>query len=359
VFGVYIHVPFCSRRCDYCAFATWTDRHHLMEPYLSACRRSLLPADLPAATSVFFGGGTPSLVPARLLVSLLSDIERVPDAEVTVECNPETVTPELLATYREGGVNRLSFGVQSMVPATLAALGRQHDPDSVHRAVALANTAGFAGAWNVDLIYGAAGETMADWVSTVRLILELEPAHVSAYALTVEAGTPLALDHDRHPDDDDQADKYEAADRLFTEAGLSWYEISNWARPGGECRHNQLYWKQGDYHAIGCAAHGHRHGVRWWNVRTPERFIGLVDSGQSVVAGSESLTAEQRDLERLQLSLRTREGVPIEALSASLAGAGLVEHRLGRAVLTVRGRLLANEVSHRLAAGASGVRLPA
>jgi oxygen-independent coproporphyrinogen-3 oxidase len=359
VFGVYVHIPFCSRRCDYCAFATWTDRHHLMGQYVSACRATLEAASLPAATSVFFGGGTPSLVPASLLVSLVAAIRRTVDAEVTVECNPETVTPELLATYRRGGVNRLSFGVQSMMSETLASLGRQHDPDAVRRAVAWADAAGFAGAWNLDLIYGAAGESMADWESTLRQVLDLGPAHVSAYALTVEAGTPLALDSSRHPDDDDQADKYEVAERMLGEAGLSWYEISNWARPGSECRHNQLYWGQGNYHAVGCAAHGHRGGVRWWNVRTPERFIGLVEAGQSVVAGSEELTDEQRALERLQLELRTRHGVPIDALPASLAGDGLIEHHDGRAVLTVRGRLLANEVAHRLVVRAAGVPLPA
>jgi oxygen-independent coproporphyrinogen-3 oxidase len=350
VFGVYVHVPFCAWRCDYCAFATWTDRHHLMAPYVAACRRSLRsPAapDLPAATSVFFGGGTPSLLPASLLVSLLADIPRTPDAEVTVECNPETVTPSLLETYRRGGVNRLSFGVQSMVPKTLASLGRQHDPASVRLAAARADEAGFAGAWNVDLIYGAAGESPADWVSSLQAVLSLDPGHVSAYALTVEAGTPLAADRSRYPDDDDQADKYEVADRLLGDAGLSWYEISNWARPGRECRHNQLYWDQGDYYGVGCAAHGHTSGVRWWNVRSPERFIERVEAGRSPVAGSEELTGEQRAMESLQLSLRTRRGVPAGALRA-FPGDGLIERRGGRAVLTLRGRLLANEVAHRL-----------
>jgi oxygen-independent coproporphyrinogen-3 oxidase len=356
VFGVYVHVPFCSRRCDYCAFATWTDRHELMVPYLSACRRSLQRAQIPAATSVFFGGGTPSLVPAELLISVLSAIETTTDAEVTVECNPETVTPDLLAVYRDGGVNRLSFGVQSMVPGTLASLGRRHDPDTVRRAVAWADAAGFAGAWNIDLIYGAAGETAEDWESTLGAVLDLGPAHVSAYALTVEAGTPLAADRARYPDDDVQADYYELADDLLGNAGLRWYEISNWAKPGSECRHNQLYWEQGDYHAVGCAAHGHSGGVRWWNVRTPERFIGLVEAGESVVAGSEQLISEQRALEGLQLALRTRRGVPMAALPAELIDDGLIVRRGDRAVLTVRGRLLANEVAHRLvvAGGAVG-----
>jgi coproporphyrinogen III oxidase-like Fe-S oxidoreductase len=194
-FGVYVHVPFCARRCDYCDFATWTDRHHLMAAYAAACvtdvRRRCDSQPVPPATSVFFGGGTPSLLPAELLVSILEAIPRAPGAEVTVECNPDTVTPELVAAYRAGGVNRLSFGVQSMAPHVLAALGRTHDPAGVERAVEAARGAGFDN-FNVDLIYGAAGETMADWRATLDAALALDPPHVSAYALTVEPGTPLA-----------------------------------------------------------------------------------------------------------------------------------------------------------------------
>jgi oxygen-independent coproporphyrinogen-3 oxidase len=355
VFGVYVHVPFCERRCDYCAFATWTDRHHLMESYVAACERSLSSVSCPLATSVFFGGGTPSLLPAPLLVSLLGCVRRVAGAEVTVECNPSTVTPALLEAYRAGGVTRLSFGVQSMAPHVLALLGRDHDPSMVRQAIRWAIDTGFADAWSVDLIYGGAGESVADWTSTVSSLLSLGPRHMSAYALTVEPGTPLALDPSRHPDDDDQADKYEVASLLFAEAGLEWYEISNWARPGHECRHNQLYWAQGDYQGIGCAAHSHAGGRRWWNVRTPERFIRLVAAGESVVAGSEILDESARALEGLQLALRTRRGVPASALSvhlADLVDGGLVTVSDGQAVLTRRGRLLANEVAGCLAVGA-------
>ncbi len=359
---MYVHVPFCRRRCDYCAFATWSDRSHLIEPYLSACRRSVEGVSLTPATSVFFGGGTPSLVPASSLLSLLRAIGTAPGAEVTVECNPETVTPALLAAYREGGVTRLSFGVQSMASHVLRALGRQHDPGSVRRAVAWAEAAGFAGAWSVDLIYGAADETLTDWRRSLEEVLELRPSHVSAYALTVEAGTPLARDPSRHPVDDDQADKYELADRMLSDAGLEWYELSNWSRPGRQCRHNRLYWSQGDYHAVGAAAHGHTGGRRWWNVRTPERFMALVESGQSPVAGCEQLTPDERALERLQLALRTRAGVPASALAHAedLVHEGLVEVTAGRAVLSVRGRLLFNEVVHRLtpAGSAAGGRPP-
>jgi oxygen-independent coproporphyrinogen-3 oxidase len=354
LFGVYVHIPFCTRRCDYCAFATWTDRHHLMSSYAEACCVSVREAALPPATSVFFGGGTPSLLPPEQLASVLDAIDRAAGAEVTVECNPETVSFSLLAAYRQMGVTRLSFGVQSMVPSVLRALGREHDPIAVCRAVAWANQAGFADAWSVDLIYGAAGESLSEWRTTVEMVLSMSPAHVSAYALTVEPGTPLAAVPSRYPDDDDQADKYELADRLLGAAGLRWYEISNWARPGSECRHNQLYWAQGDYQGIGCAAHSHVAGRRWWNVRTPDRFIHLVSSGGSVEAGAEELTPDGRALERLQLALRTRSGVPAAAVPGGLVSSGLVSVDEGRAVLTLRGRLLANEVARQLVLTTSG-----
>jgi putative oxygen-independent coproporphyrinogen III oxidase len=349
VFGVYIHVPFCAARCDYCAFATWTDRHHLQQRYLDASRldlERLVAEGLPPATSVFVGGGTPSLVPPAALVALVDAVPRAPACEVTVEANPDTVTPELVAAYAAGGVTRVSLGVQSMQPRVLAALGRSHDPDNVRTAVALLRAAGIA-SFNLDLIYGGAGESLDDWRRTLDDALSLEPPHLSAYALTVEPGTPLAADPGRHPDDDDQADKYQLACSMLEEAGLAWYEISNWARPGHECRHNQLYWSMGDYQAVGCAGHSHRNGRRFWNVRTPERYIDLVEAGRSPVAAGERLRGGRRRLEGLQLALRTRSGVPTGVLPLNELG-GLVEARGPRAVLTVEGRLLANEVALRL-----------
>ena len=301
---------------------------------------------MPAATSVFFGGGTPSMVPAGALMDVLDAIPLAAGAEVTVECNPDTVTAELLATYRRRGVTRFSLGVQSMVPHVLAALGRTHDPANVVRAVALARHAGFA-TFNLDLIYGATGESLDDWRRTLDHALALDPPHVSAYALTVEAGTPLADDPARHPDDDTQAAEYEIADEALTAAGLANYEISNWARPGHECRHNLLYWRQGDYVGFGCAAHSHRDGRRWWNVRTPERYIALVQTGESATAAGETLDAETRRLEGLQLALRTRDGVPATALDAAPLES-LVEVRGERVVLTRAGRLVANDISTRL-----------
>ncbi|HEU5449864.1 MAG TPA: radical SAM family heme chaperone HemW [Acidimicrobiia bacterium] len=355
-FGVYVHVPFCERRCDYCDFATWTDRHHLMEAYAAACVTDLTRrydrGPVPVATSVFFGGGTPSLLPAELLVGILAAVRRLPDAEVTVECNPDTVTPELLAAYRAGGVTRLSFGVQSMARHVLSALGRTHDPASVELAVAAARETGFDN-FNLDLIYGGAGETLADWQGTLDTALALDPPHVSAYALTVEPGTPLArrigAGEVTAPDDDDQAEKYLAADAALSAAGRPWYEISNWARPGLECRHNLLYWAQGEYLGIGCAAHGHTPaGRRWWNVRTPDRYIALIGQDAAPEGGHELVVGPDRDQEAAMLALRTRDGVPGGLVADSLVTDGLAEHRHGRVVLTPAGRLLANEATTRL-----------
>ena len=352
-FGVYLHVPFCRHRCDYCAFATWDDRHHLQAPYLDALAAELAAAvdALPhPVTSIFVGGGTPSMIDGATLASLLSAVPRAAGAEVTVEVNPEDANVGLFEAYVGGGVNRVSFGVQSMAPHVLGSLGRRHDADAVAPAVVAARAAGIDNV-NLDLIYGAVGERVIDWRQTVEAALALEPSHVSAYALTVEAGTPLAGEPHRHPDDDDQAAKYLVVHEAMEAAGLRWYEISNWARPGFECRHNQLYWAQGEYIGVGCSAHSHVGGRRWWNIRTPDRYIDAVTSGVPPVAGEEWLDDGDRRLEALQLSLRTARGVPRSSLPpAEVAGVldGLVERRGDHLVLTVAGRLLANEVAVRL-----------
>ncbi|HSB87436.1 MAG TPA: radical SAM family heme chaperone HemW [Ilumatobacteraceae bacterium] len=345
-FGVYIHIPFCRHRCDYCAFATWTDRDHLIEEYLDALRVDIGLADLPPVTSVFVGGGTPTRVPAAELASVLAALPTVDGAEVTVECNPDDVTVEMMRTYARAGVNRISLGVQSMVPSVLSSLGRTHLPANVERAVEAVRAAEIP-TFNLDIIYGGHGESLDDWRTTLEGVLALRPPHVSAYALTIEPGTPLADDPTRHPDDDDLADKYELADELLTAAGLANYEVSNWAVPGHECRHNILYWRQGNYRGFGSAAHSHQDGRRWWNVRTPERYIATVRSGESTEAAGETLDDETRRLEGLQLALRMHEGVPVEALDAGDLD-GLVVADGERVRLTRAGRLLANEVSLRL-----------
>lgn len=362
-FGVYVHIPFCASRCDYCDFATWTDRAHLVDDYVDACIRDVDRRDLPAATSVFFGGGTPSLLAADQLVRILDAIPCARGAEVTVECNPDSVDERKLGAYARAGVTRVSLGVQSMREHVLAALGRTHDPVNVVRAVGAARNAGIR-RMNLDVIYGTPGETLSDWEATLEGVLALEPEHVSAYALTVEPGTPLgrlvAAGTRRPPDDDDQARKYELADDRLGAAGLGWYELSNWARPGGECRHNLLYWGQGDYAGIGCAAHAHARGRRSWNVRTPERYLAAITSGGDPEGGFEELDGRARAEEALTLGLRTRTGIkldadtvdfpPVTALLDSLAQAGLIEAAAepGRVVLSRRGRLLANDVTARL-----------
>ena len=354
-FGVYVHVPFCAARCDYCAFATWTDRDELMEAYAEACaselRRAVRDEGLPRATSVYVGGGTPSRLPAHLLAQVLAAVVTDGDAEVTAECNPEDATAERFACWRDAGVNRVSFGVQSMVPHVLQSLGRRHGTTQVARAVELAGAAGFESV-NVDLIVGAATETDADVEDSLEAVLGLEPrpAHVSAYGLTVEPGTPLARDPARHPDDDVIASHYARVDAALAAAGYRWYEVSNWAVPGHECRHNTLYWAQGDYRGIGCAAHSHRGRRRWWNIRTPERYIEAVRAGWPTTAADEVLTDDQSAFEGLALALRTSVGVPATAVPDDPDLEGLVERRGDRAVLTVRGRLLANEVTVRLRA---------
>jgi oxygen-independent coproporphyrinogen-3 oxidase len=313
------------------------------------------------ASSVFFGGGTPSLIPAAGLTRILDAIEREDGAEVTVECNPDSVDPDLLAAYAAAGVNRLSLGVQSMQPHVLVGLGRTHDPAGVERAVQWARDAGFVHL-NLDLIYGTPGESVDDWRRSLDGVLALEPDHVSAYALTVEPGTPLgravAGGERAAPDDDDQAEKYEIADDVLRAAGFDWYEISNWARPGGECRHNLLYWARGDYLAIGAAAHGHVDGRRGWNLRTPERYVAAVAAGEPVEAGHEVLDADARRDEEVLLAIRTRTGIPmtpeLRAVAAELAADGLVAPDPDRVALTRRGRLLASAVTVRLlAAGGS------
>ncbi len=355
-FGVYVHVPFCASKCEYCAFATWTDRSHLIESYLDAVTIEIARAvddAMPPASTVFVGGGTPTLVPPESLAGLISSIPTRPGAEVTVECNPDDVTAAMLAAFVDGGVNRVSLGVQSMSAHVLASLGRTHDRDNVARAIEAVHASALT-TFNLDLIYGAVGESVDDWRATVLEALGFGPPHISAYGLTVEAGTPLAAQPARFPDDDDQADKYELADDLLSAAGLANYEVSNWAMPGHESAHNFLYWRQHDYRGFGCAAHSHADGTRWWNVRTPDRYVDLVRRGESVVASSETLDDATRRFEHLELSLRTRDGVTSSAFTTETIGLldGLVTRHpddADRVVLTRTGRLMANDISTRFA----------
>ena len=301
--------------------------------------------------SVFIGGGTPSLIDPTLLAEVLRSLPTSDGAEVTVESNPDDVSEAWVSALRDAGMTRLSLGVQSTVDHVLSSLNRRHDRGNVATAIAAIQRVGVP-SLNVDLIYGAVGESLGDWRQSVDEAISWGTTHVSAYALTVEGGTALATDPARAPDEDDQADKYELASELLGAAGYANYEVSNWARSGFECLHNWTYWRQSSYLGFGCAAHSHIDGHRWWNVRTPDRYIEKVSSGASPVSASERLDPAARALEALQLSLRTREGVPALSFSdvdlGDLVAGGLIDVRDSIARLSVRGRLVANAVTHLL-----------
>ncbi|MBE5065130.1 coproporphyrinogen III oxidase [Bifidobacterium saeculare] len=413
MFEVYIHVPFCLRRCGYCDFNTytavdlgggasrgnyaamtiremrlvrdWQERHGIAEP--------------PAST-VFFGGGTPTILPADDLIAILNAIRELwgveDGAEITTEANPDTVDAATIRALADGGFTRVSFGMQSAVPHVLRTLDRTHTPANVEAGVRAAGAAGLRS--SVDLIYGAPGEGLEDWRTSVRTAIDLGVNHISAYALTVEPttkmGRQIAAGVLPKPDDDDEAAKYEIADELFSTAGLQWYEISNWARPGYESRHNLGYWRNVDWAGIGPGAHSHynrvepascrsesersarphgsspqdcdAHGaIRSWDLAHPRLWSERVNAGQVPWAGSESITPMEALEETIMLGLRLREGLDLTALKTSLdvggaassdidAGVaelereGLVERRGSRLIPTLRGRLLNDAVIERM-----------
>lgn len=382
--GIYVHVPFCSVRCGYCDFNTYTltelaprseDGAAIgLETYADAALAELALAGrvlgdaAPPVATVFVGGGTPTMLRSGDLVRVLSGIrERFglrEDAEVTTEANPDSVTEESLRELADGGFTRVSVGMQSAVPHVLHTLERTHDPANVARAVAAARAAGLQ--VSVDLIYGTPGESLADWRTSLEAAVALEPDHVSAYALVVEEGTKLAAQVRRGqvpmPEDDDEAEKYELADEVLTAAGFGWYEVSNWARtPDAQCRHNLAYWRGTNWWGVGPGAHSHVGGVRWWNVKHPSAWAGRLAAGESPAHAREVLRDGQRHDEQVLLSTRLAEGLPVVTLGkqgrtavAGLVADGLVDGvsavRDGRVVLTLRGRLLADTVVHRLLA---------
>jgi putative oxygen-independent coproporphyrinogen III oxidase len=371
-FGIYVHVPFCQVRCGYCDFNTYTAAElgngasrdtyaGLATAEIRFARRVLGNTALPAAT-VFFGGGTPTLLPAADLDGILRAIDSefglAPGCEVTVEANPETVDERSLADLRAAGITRISLGMQSAVPHVLTVLDRVHQPGRPAACARWARAAGFEHV-SLDLIYGTPGESDADWRESLTAALAAEPDHISAYALIVEEGTRLAARVRRGeipaPDDDAMADRYLAADDLLAASGLHWYEISNWAaEPGAQCRHNLLYWASGNWWGIGPGAHSHVGGTRWWNVRHPSAYAARVSAGDSPAQAREILTERDRQLERILLLTRLAEGCPVTELdpagrtAARVAVAdGLadpVAHAAGRVVLTRQGRLLADTV---------------
>lgn len=376
-FGVYLHVPFCRVRCGYCDFNTYTSDelrgarqvdyadHAIAEIRMS--RQMLEASAVPArpASTVFFGGGTPTLLPAGDLVRMLGAIRDefgfAAGAEVTTEANPDSVSPEDLVRLAEGGFTRVSFGMQSAVPHVLAALDRTHDPARVPLVVRWARDAGLD--VSLDLIYGTPGESIDDWRRSVEAVVEERPDHVSAYALIVEDGTKLARQIRRgelvQPDDDLEADMYELADDLLASAGYEWYEVSNWATDASHrSRHNLGYWRGDDWWGVGPGAHSHVGGVRWWNAKHPSAYADRVTAGVSPAVGRETLDGPTREVERVLLLTRIREGIAIASLHAAgrhavagLMADGLVDAKAalsGVVTLTRRGRLLADAVVRRL-----------
>lgn len=363
-FGMYVHVPFCSVRCGYCDFNTYTadelgegaTRASYADTAISEVGRVAHAAAGRTVETVFFGGGTPTQLPAADLVRVLRSIDDelglAPDVEVTTEANPDSVTPESLDTLRSGGFNRISFGVQSAVPHVLATLERTHDPANVERAVRRAREAGFEQI-SVDLIYGTPGESMDDWRTSVEHAISLNPNHISAYALIVEEGTAFARKVRRGevvmPDDDETADKYLLADDAFTHAGLGWYELSNWAvDEAAQCRHNLLYWTGGEWWGIGPGAHSFVDSRRWWNVKHPAAYAQRLAAGASPEAAGEDIDAATAAMERVMLETRLRTGLPDSAVADPLVAEGLLDRIDGRLVLTRRGRLLADHVVREL-----------
>lgn len=373
-FGLYVHVPFCTVRCGYCDFNTYTaeelggasaargaSRATYAEAAIEEVRRArkaLGDHDVPVST-VFFGGGTPTLLPARDLTAVVAAIDAelglAPGAEVTTESNPDSVTRADLEELRAGGINRISFGMQSAVGHVLRTLDRTHDPRRVPAAVGWAREAGFDQV-SLDLIYGTPGESLADWDASLDAALACEPDHVSAYSLIVEDGTALARQVRRGelpmPDDDDLADKYTLADERLVAAGLGWYEVSNWARDeASRCRHNLLYWTGADWWGVGPGAHSHVGGVRWWNVKHPAAYADRLAAGRSPAHAREVLDPESRRVERVLLELRLRDGLATEVLDPTgraavpdLVARGLLVSEGDRLVLTRTGRLLADAV---------------
>ncbi|MEO5317725.1 radical SAM family heme chaperone HemW [Arthrobacter sp. CC3] len=377
-FGLYVHIPFCAVRCGYCDFNTYTATElgggASQDAYASTAiaevefaAHALKASGLPDRRmgTVFFGGGTPTLLPAedlaRILTAAVNEWGLEPGAEVTTEANPDSVTPESLTLLADAGFTRVSFGMQSAVPHVLKVLDRTHTPSRVPQVVQWARDAGLS--VSLDLIYGTPGESLADWRYSLETALSYEPDHISAYALIVEDGTKLAAQIRRGEvpgiDDDDHADKYEIAEELISAAGLGWYEVSNWARtPEQACRHNLAYWRGDDWWGIGPGAHSHVGGVRWWNVKHPTAYAGRLSGGVSPAAGRETLDAETRNVERVMLEARLSSGLDVSwlAKSGQHAVAGLIADGLvdpasafrGRLVLTLKGRLLADAVVRRI-----------
>ncbi|MGW7680029.1 radical SAM family heme chaperone HemW [Kribbella sp. NPDC054772] len=359
--GFYLHVPFCASRCGYCDFNTYTAKElggggsqasyaDTAVEEVRQARRVLGDLDRPVDT-VFFGGGTPTLLPAadlgKMLAAVRDEFGLAPGAEVTTEANPESVDPAYLEGLLAAGFTRVSFGMQSASSHVLKILDRQHTPGRALQAVKEAAAAGFEHV-NLDLIYGTPGETLDDWRASLESALSVQPDHVSAYALIVEDGTQLARRIRRGelpmPDDDDLADKYVLADELLTAEGLRWYEVSNWARTdAARCRHNELYWRGDTWWGIGPGAHSHVGGIRWWNVKHPSAYAERIGAGESPAYARETLDEETRRIERVLLEVRLSAGLPLEVLDD--AGRAAIDQVVADGLAVIADGALTREAS--------------
>jgi len=362
----YVHIPYCIKRCGYCDFNTYTPNELqdgatleiVSNDYIDAVLRELEAAPKDVVPTIFFGGGTPSLLPADDLGRVITAIKArngiAADCEITLEANPDSVTQEKLARYLEVGFNRISFGMQSAKPHVLAVLDRTHNPANVEKAITMARAAGFKSI-SVDLIYGTPGESLDDWRETVTAALALDIDHISAYALIVETGTKLAAQIKRGdlkmPNDDLMADMYLLVDQMCEKAALTWYELSNWSKPGHECRHNIAYWENKNWWGLGPGAHSHIDSQRFWNLKHPTTYKQKLFAGESPILDGEQLTAEQIKDEAILLGIRMRDGLKIELLEphqlevlANYRENGFVQLHDDRVLLTPAGRLIADRI---------------
>ena len=374
----YIHIPYCIRRCGYCDFNTYTPSElkdgeasvaKVSQGYVDAAIIEINQAfaffddknQLRPIETIFFGGGTPTLLPAVDLARILDELREKfgfsESIEITTEANPDSVSAVDLKNLRTAGMNRVSFGMQSAKTHVLATLDRTHNPARVSEVVNEAIEAGFEHV-SLDLIYGVPGESIDDWKESVNTALSLPIDHLSAYALIVEEGTKLGAQVRRGdvvmPPDDETADKYLLVDKLATKAGMDWYEVSNWSLTGGEARHNIAYWHSNDWWGIGAGAHSHVQGVRWWNVKHPTTYISKLISGESPMLENETLTKEQMRFEEILLRIRLSSGLPLDffteaelvILNSYLAQGHLEEKawQSGQLKLSISGRLLADQI---------------
>lgn len=374
----YIHIPYCVKRCGYCDFNTYTPAELKISTGLEQISNSYIDLLLQeidsvreqivgeiTVPSIFFGGGTPSLMQpndiGRVISKIKTEFDLPLNSEITLECNPDTVTKDSLENFKKVGINRVSFGMQSAIPHVLATLDRTHKPENLAQATTWANEVGISEI-SVDLIYGTPGESITDWQTSIDSALALPITHISAYALIIEEGTKLAAQIKRgevpEVDDDLVADKYLIADKAFKEAGFEWYELSNWSKPGSESKHNMAYWNGDNWWGAGPGAHSHLNGKRFWNVKHPNLYKERIQNKQSAVADSEVLKKDQIESERLMLLLRLPSGIEKQTLNqiqlselSEFVESGHLDRanwNQGRASLTLNGRLIADRILRKI-----------